>query len=461
MRHLFTTVFALLFIPSALFSQDLPFELQVENSFIFSIDEDIPHWLSAQKWGTVNNEQVQNVFDVSASGDQTITKYQDLEYGINAFANLSADSYACLNELFLQYNVAGFSLLAGKRKEVIGDVYTPLSSGSMVMSGNATPIPKISAGIFDYMSVPFTRDYLQIKGRISHGWFQGDRHTEDLLLHEKSLYGKANLPYNISPYFGLIHEAMWGGVTESGIESEVTWPNFWRIFVAESGGEDATASSQINRLGNHLGIWDMGIYFTFDTTEVHTYYQHYFEDRSGLEDFKNGTDGLWGLAFDNLPLPFLTNFLYEYLKTTSQSGDAHDVDGEVLGGRDSYYHHGQYANGWTHLDHVLGSSFFTTVGEDEELRIANNRMKIHHLGLSGAITERIGYKMLLSYARYYPAYASVSLYDEEEYMLHSYLELEYNGLFGQDGLSTAAGLAYDAGSLDDSFGGNLSVKWSY
>jgi hypothetical protein len=54
--------------------------------------------------------------------------------------------------------------------ETFGNQYDPLSSGSLLYSGNARPMPKVAA-YSDYMPVPYSRGYIEFKGYLFHGWY--------------------------------------------------------------------------------------------------------------------------------------------------------------------------------------------------------------------------------------------------------------------------------------------------
>jgi len=448
------------------FSAELEdFEVNIKDKVILGSNSHLPLWTYANKWGTVQETTIQNVLELSFSQQINFYDFFSFNYKLHPLVNASEDSYLELHELYGQFDLFGFSMYAGKKRQTIGDVYEPLSTGSMIISKNASPIPKVSAGFFDYVTIPYTLGILEIKGAMSHGWFQGKRYVKDLLLHEKYAYGKVNLPFGISPYMGLVHEALWGGVFASNGNEvmEVTFDNYKKIFYVQAGGEDALTPDQNFKLGNHLGMWDWGVYGKFDSINIHGYYQHYFEDNSGFkfDRFQNQTDGLWGLTFEEIPYSFINAFLFEFLKTTKQSGSFHDEDGVFLGGKDSYYYHYIYRNGWTHFNKILGNSLFSTIGEEEDLRVANNRIIAYHFGLMGNINKRINYKILFTYARYFQAYSHYVLYNSEEQQFHSLLEFEYQQLFDINGLNLSIGFYYDNGSLPQKFGSSLSCEWHY
>ena len=46
-----------------------------------------------------------------------------------------------------------------------------LTSGDVVESGNARPVPQLRAGFVDFQNVPLTDGWLQIQGELGYGKF--------------------------------------------------------------------------------------------------------------------------------------------------------------------------------------------------------------------------------------------------------------------------------------------------
>src|SRR5690625_6839918 len=65
----------------------------------------------------------------------------------------------------------------------------------------------------EWMPIPFTAEFLQIKAHIAHGWLGSNRHVDNVLLHEKAGHLRigGRLPVNV--YGGIAHYAHWGGVS--------------------------------------------------------------------------------------------------------------------------------------------------------------------------------------------------------------------------------------------------------
>ena len=131
-----------------------------------------------------------------------------------------------------------------------------------------------------------------------------------------------------------------------------SFKDFIRVVFGQKGGDDATASDQINVLGSHYGSYDFKLSYTQKDWGGHFYYQHYFNDKSGME-FANKTDGLWGIQVDLPTIPWLNKIVAEYLVTMNQSGPMHFITfdrdkwkGGRGGGNGDYYNNGEYRTGF-------------------------------------------------------------------------------------------------------------------
>ena len=234
-----------------------------------------------------------------------------------------------------------------------------LSSGSMLISNNAEPMPKI--GLLSYYKFKKNKNF-DLSFGISHAVFKKDKfYNSAPMLHEKFIYlNYANKNNKFS--FGFVHEAMWGGNTDQYGKFPSSFKDFLKVFISAD-GPLLEGEPHANALGNHLGIWDFYYEKKIDYKIVKVYYQHFFEDTSGLR-FTNRIDGLWGLELENY-IP-KTNLLIEYLSTTDQDRTRHN---------DAYYNHYQYNLGWSYKGYTLGNPFINhlTVEPIRVLHLAINR----------------------------------------------------------------------------------------
>ena len=246
-----------------------------------------------------------------------------------------------------------------------------LSSGSILISNNAEPMPKIGiSSTYGYKDFDFTFG-------VAHGSFQkSEIYTKAPMLHEKFLYlnrVKSNYEFGI----GIVHEAMWGGATEHSGDFPDSFRDFLKIFISED-GPLLEGQPHANALGNHLGIWDFYYKRKINNQELKLYYQHFFEDSSGLR-FSNRLDGLWGIELSNYIKN--TNILFEYLNTANQDRDPPYVD-------ESYYNHFEYKSGWSYKGYTLGNPFIN--------HLDNNPSKVLHLGIVKNDFNQYDYKLLVS-----------------------------------------------------------------
>lgn len=243
-----------------------------------------------------------------------------------------------------------------------------LSSGSMLISHNAEPMPKIGlSGLLPYEK----NENISFNWGISHAKFdKNEYYSKAPFLHEKFIY--INFKKNNQQFsLGLVHEAVWSGTTIQG-EHQGKQPgkieDFFKVFISAD-GPLREGEVHPNSLGNHLGIWDFYYQKIKGNQLLKLYYQHFFEDTSSLR-FNNKTDGLWGVELKNY-IPN-SNILFEYLNTSNCCYNPPYQS-------DQYYYNYQYRAGWGYKNNILGNPFvnsetFNTTGVVE-------LSKVLHIGL--------------------------------------------------------------------------------
>lgn len=218
-----------------------------------------------------------------------------------------------------------------------------LSSGSMLISNNSSPMPKIS--FLNNFKLKRNKKF-SIQYGISQSWMKKEGYyIKSPWLHEKFIYlSKKNI--NSTLGVGLVHEAMWGGHAP---EIDSAYPSgikdFLKVFISADGPYEPPHA---NALGNHLGIWDF--YYIFskkNSAQLKLYYQHFFEDRSSMR-FNNYYDGLWGLEIINKNKNLI--FLTEYISTKNSKIDN-------IYQNDYYYWNYQYRVGWQNQNRIIGNPF--------------------------------------------------------------------------------------------------------
>ena len=246
-----------------------------------------------------------------------------------------------------------------------------LSSGSMLIGKNALPIPKI--GLLGEYQIK-KNDKFKFTYGLAHSIMdENDVYNESPFIHEKFLYLIKN-DNNYEYGFGFVHEAMWGGSTYLNGKFPSSFNDYWKVFISAD-GEKLEGQPHSNALGNHLGIWDFYYSKKNKSNIFKFYYQHFFEDTSGLR-FQNRFDGLWGFEYNSLPSKL--NYVLEYIDTSNQDRDPPYVN-------ENYYNHSEYKLGWSYKDYVIGNPF-----------INNIPSKIIHSGISMDAINNYKFKILLS-----------------------------------------------------------------
>lgn len=293
-----------------------------------------------------------------------------------------SDKLVDFQESFLKYNINSRSFLRlGKYyRDFSNYLDDSLSSGHMLLSKNSRPLPKIGIKT----NLPINKKF-KINAGLSHSLLEKDDfYIKRPQLHEKFFGIEYELNKNSILNISLIHEAIFGGTTVDDGSQPVGFLNFVRVFFAldqkKTDLRNGIPQTHINAIGNHIGIWDFSLTNIYKTRKIIFYYQHIFEDTSGIR-FDNKTDGLWGINIKNQLNG--SSFLMEILITSNQDRDPPYVD-------ESYYNHGIYKKGWSYKNQGLGNPFLTYGIHNE------NKINVFHVGFQKKIYETLSLKIKTS-----------------------------------------------------------------
>tara|TARA_Y100001970_G_C14227033_1_gene856324 strand:- start:1175 stop:2443 length:1269 start_codon:yes stop_codon:yes gene_type:complete len=353
-------------------------------------------------WWVNNNNFGQKVSDINFN-NRFESRRSNTTYVIHIFSGLKDNNLQgiYLNESFIKYNFSEETFLRfGKYyRDFSTYMNDELSSGSMLVSNNAQAMKKI--GLVSTKKVEKNND-INFNFGISHALFSKNKsYIEAPLLHEKFIYiniKKSHYELGI----GFVHEAIWGGTISNIGKQPGKFKDFLKIFIAAD-GDLMEGQSHANALGNHLGIWDFYYIKSQNNKKLKLYYQHFFEDTSGLR-FANKLDGLWGIELvEYLPN---TNIVLEYLNTSNQSIDPPYVD-------DSYYNHFEYIDGWSYKGHSIGNPYIEF--------LETNPLEMFHLGIMGSFLNKYNYQFLGS--------RRIDSSDNIKYKIKLEKEVKKNSLF--------------------------------
>lgn len=453
---------------------------KIETSATLSGGEHTPFWLVANKHGLSSIRKNNAYLDAGIFRDMEKDKDFSYALGLEMVGAGRFTSKFFIQQAYADVRYRWLQLSVGSKErgsELKNDL---LSSGGMTFSTNARPIPQVRLSIPEYTPVPFTKHWLHIKGHIAYGRFTDDdfqerftearsKFTKGTYYHSKAAFIKVeNEKSPVSVELGLEMAAQFGGdcyyPNSDGTYTVVATPNklkdFIKVFVPSGGGSDASESDQINILGNHLGSYSAAVSYRFPEWKVKAYYEHYFEDRSGMVF----TYGMWkdclaGLEVTLPTNPIATTVVGEFIYTKHQSGAFHYLDGfnKPFTGADNYYNNGQYA-GWEHWGQGVGNPLLTApiYNEDGTLDFKSNRVKGFHLGLNGSPTSEIDYRVLVSVVKHWGTYGVP--FRTIRRNKNGLLEVTYKPERINGWSFTLAGAVDGGNMLGNSWGGMLTIR---
>ena len=466
-----------------------PVRYRTEVGSYFATSGQTPFWLRANQYGIVPRDfalmTVRQGLRVDYH-DAPKTKLDSLraanrriDWGWGAEAVLNAGySYKLLiPEAYVKVKFGkSVEVWAGRRREIVGLVDTALTSGSYAWSGNTLPMFKIQLAINDYLP---RNSLFGIKGFYANGWFEQNSFINNVMLHQKALYGRFGKPHwRLKLYGGINHEVMWGGNTErlpgSAIKNNQL-PNHFSDYIdvvlarslATRTDVDTTRISAFdreNRIGNHLGTVDVGFEYTARSFSIFAYRQNIYETGS-LFYLTNIADGLNGLRIRNRrPRNVhglqIQDVLLEYLYTESQGGSLFLNDPQYRG-RNNYFNHSQYQEGWSRYGLTMGTPFITpTPDSRSDLPrygfTNNNRVAVMHVGVSGQVLDFFQFQLKASYSTNLGTYEVP--FPNAVHQFSSVLSVSAP-LYILNGVTANASVATDIGQLyDNSVGFYIGIR---
>ncbi len=400
-----------------------------------------PYYLSSLRYGRITQK---NTIQAEASAFRSLDKEKrfSYSYGVDIIGGYaSATEYERYNpesktwfyhserptslrlqQLFGELKYRSVFLRGGMKETPSAFVNQDLSSGDLVASGNTLPIPELRAGFIDFQNIPFTNGWVQIGGEISYGkmmdnaWLRNHYNyynyhiTTCQYYNYKRCYFRTNPTKPFSITVGMQASAVFGGITHSYYKGELMqnqknssdFKTFLKMFLPRQDGGDGFYT------GNHLGTWDLRARYRLkNNDEISAYFSWLWEDGSGIGKM-NGFDGLWGLEYKSLVTSLLNGMVIEYLDFTNQSGPIHfapsDFPGTTLpghvSGADDYYNNATF-NSFAYYGQSIGTPAMMApiYNIDGYPGFVGNCLRGVHIGLEGAITSRLEYRLKGGYRK--------------------------------------------------------------
>lgn len=382
---------------------------------------------------------------------------------------------AHFQQLFASLEYGSFRLNIGRFHETLGMSMDELSTGSMMVSKNATPVPKISLEMIRFADIPFTNGFAQFRGYYSDGILDTERHIKRPLLHQKSLYLKFNIE-RAELIGGFSHNVKWGGEDPERGKLPQSFSDYRRVVIPRPAepGTGASPGEERNRLGNTVAAYDMAVRYNFDNFTLTGFRMIYLEDTVSLK-LRSFWDGTYGIGFqNNNDDAAITGVLYEFMNTIRQ-----DSQGHYPRGRINYYGHHIYHSGWSYYGNVLGNPLI--IYDRDQLRVTNNMIIGHHLGIKGNLTNRLEYRVLATYSRNYglcedqiitgrcfinsespapPDLETISRSELRQDQYSTLFEVDY-AISRKRGIHIHGSFAFDVGEFQpNSMGFSAGISWS-
>lgn len=266
------------------------FELQTEVATSVSSNSDLnPLWLYSQEWGKYTQYR-QGEALIYLKGKVRVANYK--YFTMNAGLGLIGKTEfrkSMIHEAYLSGRLFIFDYTAGMEAKSPLAKYDRMTSGNYLMSSNARPTPRIGLGLMRFWSVPFTHDWLQIKGALYLGKLLNEydandkyasQYTRDVIFHEKFAYARIGGLRIVKPYLGLVHSVMMGGKMADGDEIPI---DMWASFLGK-GSDKFTGKfrgESTNAAGAHQGMWDAGVDFDANALYGTVYLKRPFADATG------------------------------------------------------------------------------------------------------------------------------------------------------------------------------------
>lgn len=421
------TVLILVGFSCGVFGQKRPV-FQTEAGVLVGSSGQVPFWHQSNKFGGAPNSlpaltSQLHIFSRPIARVDSLGKRRlfDWNYGLETVGNLSSKSNLVLIQGYLAVRLGSFQLHAGRKRELFGLLDTLLTTGAVSYSGNALPIPKLQLATNGFVDVPFTKQLLAFQGTFAHGWLGQQRispnyfpigikidyygHYLNTYFHQKTFYGRFGKPYwKINLYGGFNHQAFWGNEQQIWTWSDLTLQKSYKYVVFGLIWEQS-------KVGNHFGTIDVAAKIKGKKWDLFLYRQSIYDTGSLLNAFN--LDALNGISFQNKTPNkrklYIQKLLFEYLYTNDQREPLLDPLGAGIGnGRNDYFNHYIYLDGWSYKKRVLGTPFAVIDRNVKENvnnsdfkggYILNNKIQAVHFGLSGIYNARSHFILLNSFSK--------------------------------------------------------------
>lgn len=475
------TVLLLLFFSASSLAQTI--STHYEATGVYGSGEYTPFWHMANRQGLSSHKSSSLYTRLGVNGyNKFSNKDITLDWGADFVAAYNLTSTIFIQQAYFDFKWKRLNISLGQ-KERWGDFPNHrLSTGSLIESGNARPIPQIRIEFPEYWNIPGTKGWLGIRGHLAYGchtdggwqkrfFCETSPRTENTLYHSKAGFMRFGNEekFPLTAEIGLQMVTQFGGTCYNSNRNPgnthrnpVRLKDFFYALIPLSGDEAYDGSDRANVAGNVLGSWQGCITWNDRNWKLRTYYEHTFEDHSQLFwEYGLWTEQLVGLELELKQFNWISNVVFEYFNLKDQSGpiyhDSNALFPDQISCVDNNYNHGRYP-GWFNYGQMIGTPLCTSPIYNNDLiqYCYNNRVEAFHFGMEGKPLKWLGYRTLYTRSNNWGTY-SVPFKDIK--VSRSFLfELTFSPQ-KLKGWSFATSFAFDKGNLyGNNYGGMLSIK---
>lgn len=458
-----------------------------EMTFAYGGGKYAPMWHMSNRQGLASEKVGFGYARLGVMGNHKFSRSGiGLDWGADVVAGIEMTSPVLVQQAYVDVSWKMLRLSVGQKERWSELGNKRLTSGALVESGNARPIPQVRLEIPEFWSIPGCKGWLAIKGHLAYGIFtdgawqedfikpyydETKPHSKNVLYHSKAGFMRFGNEekFPLTAEIGLHMVTQFGGTTYNGkyspgktIHNPTRFKDFLLALIPLSGDELYDGSDQANVAGNVLGSWLGGIAWKNKNWELKLHYEHAFNDHSQMFwEYGLWTEQLVGFELELKRFKWIKSVALEYFNLKNQSGPIyHDSTAEIpdqISCSDNNYNHSKYP-GWFNYGLMIATPLCTSpiYNQDGKIRCYNNRVEAFHLGIEGEPLNWLGYRVLVTRSNNWGTY---------EYPF-KYIKQDTSGLFEltfrpkvMKNWSITASFAFDNGDLyGNNYGGMISIK---
>ncbi|MBO5787342.1 MAG: hypothetical protein J6R07_01555 [Bacteroidaceae bacterium] len=453
-----------------------------EAGAVYGSGDYAPMWHIANRQGMGSYKSNWAYARLAVNGKNTFSNGNiALDWGADIVGGYNLTSPVFIQQAYFDFSWKKINISLGQ-KERWGYIQNPrLSSGALVESGNARPIPQIRIELPEYWNIPGTKGWFGIRGHLAYGWFTDEywqkefvkpdkAHTTGVRYHSKA--GAARIgnvdKFPLTAEMGLYMVTQFGGNThnhlnEEGVfvDSPTRFKDYLTAFIPTKGDSQYTIADQANVAGNMLGSWFGSLTWDDKAWKLRLTYEHVFEDHSQMFwEYGLWTEQLVGLELELKKFKWIKSATFEYFNLKDQSGpiyhDTNSLIPDQISCVDNNYWHHTY-NGWFNYGMMIGTPFTTSpvYNTDGTLEIYNNRTEAFHFGIEGSPLDWMDYRLLLSRSNNWGTYKKP--FTEVKHCTSGLAEFTFRPDIKKR-WSITASFAFDKGDLyGNNYGGMITI----